>query len=195
MVIICAKKEGVCWFPIDADGNAGMSRVKFARNYKGANINYWEGGRAGKFWGRAAIFFRVLLNGFCATEILSTAWNTMGVQVILTALHTQSWIARLKSTLISWRWAVTSRRIASNLLDFEIALETAHGFSLASLFNQRHRRVVFLYYNAPEWQTISWKPFLKRAAVKSFTDSWWYVMLTENVFFHVMTGTWSVFVF
>ena len=61
MVIICAKKEGVCWFPIDADGNAGMRRVKFARNYKGAIINYWGvgrgDGRAGKFWGRAAIFW------------------------------------------------------------------------------------------------------------------------------------------
>ena len=44
MVIISAKKEGVCWFPIDADGNAGMRRVKFAQNYKGASINYWGGG-------------------------------------------------------------------------------------------------------------------------------------------------------
>ena len=26
----------------------------------------------------------------------------------------------------------------------EMALKTAHGFSLASLFNQRHRRVIFL---------------------------------------------------
>ena len=41
MVIICAKKEGVCWFLMGADGNAGMRRVKFARNYKGAIINYW----------------------------------------------------------------------------------------------------------------------------------------------------------
>ena len=106
-MIICAKKEGVCWFPIEADGNAGMRHVKFARNYKGAIINYWGvgrggrgDGRAGKFWGRAAIFWApiyggltfsgphlgegynfwaplgdvsVLLNGFCATEILSTA--------------------------------------------------------------------------------------------------------------------------
>ena len=47
MVIICAKKEGVCWFPIEADGNAGMRRVKFARNYKGAIINYWGVGRGG----------------------------------------------------------------------------------------------------------------------------------------------------
>ena len=38
------KKEGVCWFPIDADGNTGMRRVKLARNYKGAIINYWGGG-------------------------------------------------------------------------------------------------------------------------------------------------------
>ena len=52
------KKEGVCWFPIDADGNAGMRRVKLARNYKGAIINYLGGGGgAGKFWGRAAIFW------------------------------------------------------------------------------------------------------------------------------------------
>ena len=40
------KKEGVCWFPIDADGNAGMRRVKLARNYKGAIINYRGGGGA-----------------------------------------------------------------------------------------------------------------------------------------------------
>ena len=63
MVIICGKKEGVCWFLIDADGNAGTRRVKFARNYGGAIINYWSGGggggeeRTGKFWGRAAIFW------------------------------------------------------------------------------------------------------------------------------------------
>ena len=42
------KKEGVCWFPIDADGNAGMRRVKLARNYKGAIINYWGGGEGGE---------------------------------------------------------------------------------------------------------------------------------------------------
>ena len=47
MVIICAKKEGVCWFPIEADGNAGMRRVKFARNYKRATINYWGVGGGG----------------------------------------------------------------------------------------------------------------------------------------------------
>ena len=67
MVIICAKKEGVCCFVIDADGDAGMRRVKFARNYRGAIFDYWWGGggeTTGKFWGRA---------GFCATEILSTA--------------------------------------------------------------------------------------------------------------------------
>ena len=69
--------------------------------------------------------------------------------------------------MIGWRWAVTSHGIASSLLDFEMALKTAHGFSLALLFNQRHRHVTFLYYNAPEWQMISWKPFLKRAAIKS----------------------------
>ena len=46
-MIICAKKEGVCWFPIEADGNAGMRHVKFARNYKGAIINYWGVGRGG----------------------------------------------------------------------------------------------------------------------------------------------------
>ena len=48
MVIICAKKEGVCWFLIDADDNAGMRRVKFARNYGGAIINYWSGGGGGR---------------------------------------------------------------------------------------------------------------------------------------------------
>ena len=62
---------------------------------------------------------------------------------------------------------MTSRGIASNLLDFEIALKTAYGFSLASLFNQRHRYVIFLYYNTSEGQIISLKPFLKRAAIKS----------------------------
>ena len=41
------KKEGVCWFPIGADVNAGMRRVKLARNYKGAIINYWGGGGGG----------------------------------------------------------------------------------------------------------------------------------------------------
>ena len=50
---------------------------------------------------------------------------------------------------------MTSREIASNLLDFEMALKTAHGFSLALLFNQRHRHVIFLYYNTCEWQIIS----------------------------------------
>ena len=43
-----------------------------------------------------------------------------------------------------------TRGIASNLLDFEMALKTAHGFSLALLFNQRHRHVIFLYYNTSE---------------------------------------------
>ena len=62
---------------------------------------------------------------------------------------------------------MTFRRIASNLLDFEMALKTAHGFSLASLFNRRHRRVISLYYNTSQWQIISRKPFLKRAAIKS----------------------------
>ena len=109
-------------------------------------------GSAGKFWREDAIFWAPIwrekfsepawgegynflgafgrcarTNGFCVTEILSTAWNTMAVQVILTQLHTQSWIARLKSTLIGWRWGVTSRGIACNLLDFEMALKTAHG--------------------------------------------------------------------
>ena len=69
----------------------------------------------------------------------------MAVQVILRELHTQSCIVRLKGTLIGWRWAVTSRWIASNLLDFEMALKTVHSFSLALLFNQRHRHVIFLY--------------------------------------------------
>ena len=50
---------------------------------------------------------------------------------------------------------MTSRGIVSNLLDFEMALKTAHGFSLALLFNQRHRHVIFLYYNTSEWQIIS----------------------------------------
>ena len=50
---------------------------------------------------------------------------------------------------------MTSREIASNLLDFEMALKTAHGFSLALLFNQRHRHVVFLSYNTSERQIIS----------------------------------------
>ena len=61
MVIICPKKEGVCWLPMDADGNAGMRRVKLARNYKGAIINYLGGGGGvvglAKFWRRAAIFW------------------------------------------------------------------------------------------------------------------------------------------
>ena len=48
-----------------------------------------------------------------------------------------------------------------------MVLKTAHGFSLASLFNQRHRRVISLYYNTSQWQIISRKPFLKRAAIKS----------------------------
>ena len=34
----------------------------------------------------------------------------MAVQVPLTELHSESWIARLKSTLIGWRWRVTSWR-------------------------------------------------------------------------------------
>ena len=50
---------------------------------------------------------------------------------------------------------MTSSGIASNLLDFEIALKTAYGFSSALLFNQRHRHVIFLYYNTSEWQIIS----------------------------------------
>ena len=109
-------------------------------------------GSAGKFWREDAIFWAPIwrekfsepawgegynflgafercarTNGFCVTEILSTAWNTMAVQVILTELPAQRWIARLKSTLIGWRWRVTSRGIACNLLDFEMALKTAHG--------------------------------------------------------------------
>ena len=50
---------------------------------------------------------------------------------------------------------MTSRGIASNLHDFEMALKTAHGPSLVLLFNQRHRHVIFLYYNTSEWQIIS----------------------------------------
>ena len=84
-MIICEKKELVCWFPVDADGNSGMRRVKFARNYKGAIINYLGGGLVNfgaglKFSGPAfrgglqfVGAFGVLLNGFCVTEILSTA--------------------------------------------------------------------------------------------------------------------------
>ena len=56
MVVISAKTEGVCWFPIDADGNAGMRRVKLARNYKGV-MGGGGGGGYGKFWGGAAIFW------------------------------------------------------------------------------------------------------------------------------------------
>ena len=37
------KKEGVYWFPFDADGNAGTHRVKFARNYKLVEKSYNEG--------------------------------------------------------------------------------------------------------------------------------------------------------
>ena len=111
------------------------------------------GGRVGKFWGRDAIFWAPIwgglkfseaawgegynfpgafgrcarTNGLCVTAILSTAWNTMAVQAILTELYTQSWFTRLKSTLIGWRLGVTARRIACNLLDSEMALKTAHG--------------------------------------------------------------------
>ena len=73
---------------------------------KGAFINYGGGGGGGggvvNFGGppmgggveddnSASLGdLHVLLNGFCATEMLSTAWNTMAVQVISTELHTQS---------------------------------------------------------------------------------------------------------
>ena len=50
---------------------------------------------------------------------------------------------------------MTSCGIASNLLDLEMALKTAHGFSLALLFNPSHHHVIFLYYNTSEWQIIS----------------------------------------
>ena len=56
MVIICAKKEGGCWFPIDADGNAGMRCVKFAQTYMGAIINYWGGGGLVDFGGGLRYF-------------------------------------------------------------------------------------------------------------------------------------------
>ena len=49
---------------------------------------------------------------------------------------------------------MTSCGIASNVLDFEISLKIADGFSLALLFNQRHLQVIFLYYNTSEWQII-----------------------------------------
>ena len=87
--------------------------------HKGAVFNYGGGGgeRTDKFWGRVAVYWRPIwgglkfsepvfrgggcnflgafgrwarTEGFCVTEILSTAWNTMAVQVILTELHTQS---------------------------------------------------------------------------------------------------------
>ena len=38
------QKKGDCWFLIEADCNAGMHRVKLARNYKGAIIKYLGGG-------------------------------------------------------------------------------------------------------------------------------------------------------
>ena len=51
---------------------------------------------------------------------------------------------------------MTSRGIASNLVDFEInGFENSACFSLALLFNQRHRHVIFLYYNTSEWQITS----------------------------------------
>ena len=52
---------------------------------------------------------------------------------------------------------MTSRGITCNLLDFEKALKTAYGFSLALFFNQRHRHVIFLYYSTSELQIISRK--------------------------------------
>ena len=39
------------------------------------------------------------------------------------------------------------------------------------------------------------KALLKTSCNQKCTDSWWYVIITENVFFNVMTGTRSVFVF
>ena len=50
---------------------------------------------------------------------------------------------------------MTSRGIACNLLEFEMALKTAHGFSLALFLNQRDRHLIFLYYNTSELQIIS----------------------------------------
>ena len=70
----------------------------------------------------------------------------MALQVILTELHNQSWIAPLKSTLTGWRWGVTSRGIACNLLDFEMALKTAHGNYEQrdwELKAQQNRRIAF----------------------------------------------------
>ena len=76
-----------------------------------------------------------------------------------------------------------------------MVLKTAHGFSLASLFNQRHRRVISLYYNTSQWQIISRKPFLKRAAIKSARIVDDMLLQLKMYFFYVMTGTRSVFVF
>ena len=103
------RRDAIFWAPISGG-------LKFSEPARGEGYNFLDA------FGRCA-----RTNGFCVTEILSTAWNTMAVQVILTELHTQRWIARLKSTLIGWRWGVTSRGIACNLLDFEMALKTAHG--------------------------------------------------------------------
>ena len=67
-----------------------------------------------------------------------------------------------------------------------MALKGAHGLSLAFvLANQRHRHVIFLYYNTSEWQIISRKPFLKRAAIKS-------ARIVDDM---LRYGTRSVFVF
>ena len=52
------KKEGVCWFAIDADGNAGTRRVKFARNYKLVEKRY----KKGKKEAREMKFFLLSVN-------------------------------------------------------------------------------------------------------------------------------------
>ena len=59
----------------------------FLVNFGGPPI---EGGLEGYDNSASLGDLHVLLNGFCATEMLSTAWNTMAVQVISTELHTQS---------------------------------------------------------------------------------------------------------
>ena len=51
------KKKGDCWFLIEADGNAGMHRVKLAGNYKGAIIKYLGGRRGLVNFGGGLPFF------------------------------------------------------------------------------------------------------------------------------------------
>ena len=112
------------------------------------------------------------------------------MQVILTELHTQSWIARLKSTLIGWRWGVTSRGIACNLLEFEMALKTAHGFSLALfLINMIviwfSCIIIHLICRSFHESLLKTGPDQSAPIVDDINDSW-------KCIFHIMTGTRSV---